>query len=377
MDTAFFCGWAAVPFLVKRGDRLQLDDAELGMLLASSAIVYAAGAFGLPALWVRRDRARIARLAGVGCGLGFVLASWAGAAWQLFLWLSLGRLGLSAFWPNLMALVGEAPGKTLVDRIAAFNCWWGSGKAVSFLLCGSLLQVFGDPGVAMRICGALAILSVLLVPSGGRGVAGPASEQPETPGIERFFVAGLIGVFTAWSISAIWENQFPKGLGAARFEAEFGPSFDLWINVLLFSMFLGQAALFFAFRAWTAWPAKRWTLLLASLLLAGSQVGALASRDPLLTAAILFLGGVGCGICYSHSLYHAQAGRAIKVRRSGIHEGTLSLGFVVGPPVAGHAVVWSGRVEAAFEITIGLALLCLVLTAWLVRRPGAVSVSGH
>ena len=368
MDAAFFCGWATVPFLVKRGDALHLDDAALGLLLALSALAYAGGAFWLAPLWANRNQIVFARLACLGTALSFVLAAMATARWQLFVWLCFGRLCLSVFWPNLMALVGEAPRGDLERRISDFNCWWSSGKALAFLACAALLDRFGDPRVALVVCGVVATLPVFLVPS----QCAAADVEPAPMGVrgsQRLFLAGLVGVFVAWFVGAIWENQFPKGLGEARFAEVFGKEgYAFWINQLLFALYGGQAVMFFVLRAWRGWPMRAWMVVVGAVLIAASQVGTLVSHSPVVVALLLFAGGAGFAVVYAQSLYHAQAGRADKVRRSGIHEGTLNLGTMLGPPVAGGLVVATSSFEAAFVVTVIAGVGCLVGVSVLIRR---------
>ncbi|MFQ5506252.1 MAG: MFS transporter [Planctomycetota bacterium] len=369
MDTAFFGGWAAIPFLVRHHESgLFLDDGELGLLRGAAALTYVIGTIFLSPLWIKRNHALVARSGALIVGLCFVLASVATEPWMLYMALSTSGLALSLYWPNLMSLVGTAPGRTLVERIGSFNCWWSTGKAVAFLAAAFLLDELEWPALTIRCAGFFILAPLLLVP----GASGPKQAPPELApaeirGREEFFRAALIAIFACWFLAGVWENQFPEGLGRARLGEAFGIGYPFWANMLLFSMNLGLALGFYALRCWRSWPAMASTIAAAALLLVLCQAIALWTHSAAGIACCLFLMGACFAVLYGQSLYHAQAGQQAKVRRSGIHEGVLWIGQLLGPTLGGLLVELSGRLEAAFELNLLVVTLCLLGVLYVLR----------
>ena len=362
MDVAWFCGNATLPFLVRQHGPLELGDFGLGSLAGFAALCYVVGALLLPQRLTSLDRSIVLRASALFSGLGFVFAGLCSAPWQLFVVLGAGRVALAGFWPSLMAMLGEGDGDELGHRIASFNCWWGTGKAVAFLLCGAFLELFGSPRSPLILCGAVMALAGWLVP---RVQGSPAMESKdrlaatERSAIDRGFAICLIALFMSSAISCIWENQFPKGLGEQRFGESFGEGYEFAINALLFALAAGQAACFYAFRFWPRWPNASSMLRVAAVLLLASQVASLWIGSAVLLALLLLGAGFAFGVFYSHSLYRAQC--AIdRARRCGIHEAVMQVGAVLGPPVAGALVATSDRLEAPYVLSAVLAMFALV-----------------
>lgn len=376
MDTAFFAALATLPFFVKRAGVLYFSDAVLGLLLAVCGLAYSVGAILLPRLLAGFDPVHSTRCCGALGGLLFFVASYVTDPLLVFLTLGLGRAALGGFWPTLMAMVGAGAVGDLGARIARFNTWWGSGKAVAFLVCGSLLDVTGDPAVTLRVAAAVMALAVLFVRSAAIATNVAAAMASVTEGAigthrlqdhesrdasSRVFVTALVAVGLGATIAAIWESQFPKGLGVLRFGSSFGTRYELGVNALLFSLYGGQALCFFVLRAWRAWPQSRSLLPGATLLLVIGQGLAVLVPTAAACALGLALSGVAFGCYFSKSLWLAQSGRHDAARRSGIHESALSIGAVIGPPLAGLTAVVSGRLELPFYAALALAGLTLVV----------------
>lgn len=374
MDAFFFCAWAGVPFLVRSEPALYLSDGELGTLRATSSLLYVTGSFGLSKLWLRMNLALVARVAALATGLLLVAASLAPSLWILLPCLVLGTFALSAFWPALMALVGEARTGSLVTRIATFNCWWSVGKAAAFLGAGSLLELFDRPSDVLMVTGAGAGLLVFLVPSVRTTTSAVAKadnhpDVPEETGFETWFRAGLFGIFAGWFVSGTMETHFPEGYGRPRFSESFGDAYAFGINALLFAYFAGQAGMFFALRFWTSWPKKRLPYLLVTALLPLSFLIQMVTLSPIVWALSLFLAGATASYHYAQSLFHAQAGRPDKVRRSGIHEGTLSSGSMSGALLVGFALQSLGADKPPLWILFAVASLAWLGTAYWLRKP--------
>ncbi|MCA8969578.1 MAG: hypothetical protein KDC95_07340 [Planctomycetes bacterium] len=387
MDTSFFAALATLPFFVKRAGVLWFGDAMLGVLLASLGLSYVVGALFLPRFQARFDPVRSTRFFGALSGALFVVGSWMTDPVLVFVTLALGRAALGGFWPTLMAMVGSGDRDALGARIARFNTWWGTGKAIAFLVCGSLLTATGDPALALRVAGALMALCVVLVVDPGETSASTGSgaeeaapvgtergrpEQPSTGA--REFTSALLAVLLGATIGAIWESQFPKGLGAARYLELFGEHYELGVNALLFCLYGGQAACFFALRAWRSWPTSRALVRGATLLLCVGQVLAVFVASVPICALGLCMSGVALGCFFSKCLWLAQHGRRDAARRSGIHESALSLGSVVGPPLGGLLAVVTASLHAPFVLA---ALLAAGAAAQALLRARRTPDGGH
>lgn len=379
MDTAYFCAWGAVPFLVRGVPDLWLDDGDLGNLRALASVFYISGSFGLPLLRFRPDPSRVARAAAILTGGFLAAASWAGAPVLLFVALPLGSLALAAFWQNLMALVGQTPGKDLVRRIGTFNCWWSVGKASAYIWVGAMLEYFEDPRIVLRIAAATVAVLAFIVPARRRGPevasasAADSVPSPEPPGSERFFLAGLLGILAAWQVGAAFETHCPEGFGRAVFGVRFGDDYKFLINLLIFFLFAGQALGFAFLRLWTGWPHRAWTILAAAAVLPATQLVLRVTVSPFVWGAVLLIAGVAGAVSYGQSLYHAQAGRTDKVRRSGIHEGMLSIGSLTGSFGAGHLMQSTGSSLSALTFSVSVGCLVLLVSASILRprRPRA------
>ena len=57
----------------------------------------------------------------------------------------------------------------------------------------------------------------------------------EERGDERSFLAGLLGIYAAWTIAGTFETHLPKGFGPAIFGTTFGDAYAREINQLLFA----------------------------------------------------------------------------------------------------------------------------------------------
>lgn len=381
MDTSFFAALATLPFFVKRAGVLWFGDAMLGVLLASLGLSYVVGALLLPRFLARFDPVRSTRFFGALAGVLFVAGSWMTEPVLVFVTLALGRAALGGFWPVLMAMVGSGDHDALGARIARFNTWWGTGKAIAFLVCGSLLTATGDPALALRVAGTAMALCVVLVVdpdenSAGRG-NGDGEQLGSTSAVRRVdappartdsgrtaspraggreFTSALLAVLLGATIGAIWESQFPKGLGPVRYLELFGEHYEFGVNALLFCLYGGQAACFFALRAWHSWPTSRVLVRGATLLLCVGQLLAVFVASVPVCALGLCMSGVALGCFFSKCLWLAQHGRHDAARRSGIHESALSLGAVVGPPLGGLLAVTTASLHAPFLLAALLAV---------------------
>ena len=362
MDGGFFLIMVAMPFKV-----LALDGGalELGLVPAIGAVAYIVCA-PLAGHWSDRVSRTLLCFGG-----GLVLVVCAVLAWlirRLDLLLALQALmglGKALYWPAVQATLADvSPGARRVPALGRFNVAWSTGKTVGFLLGGLLLAGFGFR--AVYLAGAASVMvAFALLPKGPavRAATDAAAREPATDPdrdsgpppparLRRFLLMAWIANTAAYGAFGILTHHLPQwfahhGWDAARYGWFLGAI--LGSQTLVFLLLAGPVRL-----AWSAW--RLW-LPQALAAVAVALIPVLPGLAGLLLVAPVI--GLGCGVCYTASIFYSLEAPTARGRNAGIHEGLIGAGGFLPPLVAGLLVRVGLGLSAPYLLAAGLLAVAL------------------
>jgi MFS family permease len=346
-------------------DALGWTDAELGFLAGLSSVVYAASC-AVYGLVVQRAPLRLlmglsaALCTGLAVGLAAVETKPA-----LFVLGAAYSLGVSLFWPSLMAWIGESQDEHLVGDMAAFNGAWTVAVTVGVLLAGAVEHA--RSGASLYLVAAVSLGLALLIPSAhirGRLASADASLPPEAVILpRRFLAAGWVAAFLVTLSMAVPDAIFVK----LNSELGYSPrDYGFFFGV----RGAAQAVAVLALGAFQGWRYRRWPLVACLLISAGgSSLLAVAPGRAVLMLGFVLL-GAGMGMGYSLGFYYSIHGRRNRKRNAGLFEALISSQAILGGPLGGLLAMALDRRApyAGLAAAAGLAALAQVL---LLRRAPA------
>ncbi|MHB0938935.1 MAG: MFS transporter [Armatimonadota bacterium] len=327
----------AVPVPVLAREQFKATDAQIGILGTVGMLCYAAGAFIGGRLADRVSYRRIIVMACLTAGVFAALYPLLPDFWLLVAANALMFLGLSFFWPTLMAWMSASmPARLLPGILMVFNVGWSTGQLGDYL-GGAFYDI--DPRLAFFLAAGLAVLFALvtlLLP--GRIWRKRAAEPAETelpeehdirpPGADRFVWLGWSSVFTATILVAGLRTLFPPMAADMQFSGRV-------IGLLLMAVPAMQVVAFLLLGRWHGWHYRFWPLALAQVVGAAGCWVAARAGGPWGFAAGFFLIGILVGLAVTCSLFYSVHGQANTGLRAGLHEGISGLGAIAGPALFG------------------------------------------
>lgn len=367
---SFFCDGAghAYPVIISTHAQsaLHASPLELGMLGSISMVVYSIVCFAMGGWSDRKGSMPL-----IWCGLALLalvvlpVALFSTSITPLYFTNAGFGLCLALFWPPLQRELSLlSPGDILWRALGAFNLSWAVGAGIGTVIGGP--QAYEQLGfrTAIGITIALVVLSFLSTASRGfhaHATRPPAALDDVDPERAWLFVrlawiANFCASFAMGGIHIVFV-YVAKQLALAGW-------WGTWI------LYAKEAGRFVAFAFLRRHPGWHYSLgWLAALQLAGG--GALVVcgfvTSPWILLALCFVLGMFSGIAYYSSLYYGLNLRADEGKKSGLHEGILAVGVVLGPLACGASgdifPGWPGSVLLVPGVVIlaGLALELLVV----------------
>jgi len=343
-DFSLYLVWTAIPF---KAIALGATPAVLGFLPALSSSTYVVTTSVAGRLSDRVSRLQLAR---VGCLLfatGCLLILRAGSIRAIYPVLPLIGLGMGFFWPPIQAAVAdEGRPRTLEKDIGLFNVFWSSGKALGFLVGGSLFAWFGS-GPIFVLASAVMLLMMAVIPR--TRVPAPDGEAEDRGGydgvtgrnLRAFLRMAWVANAIAFGVGHTMNTQYPKlmveiGLGAQSF------------GIYLFIIFVMQTVTFLALRTFRGWRFRRLPVYIVQAVMGVSVVLVSFARFfPVILLSAVPL-GVGLGLAYHASITYSLASHAGRGQRAGIHESLLGAGNLFIPLIGGLLATAAGDLRVPY-----------------------------
>ena len=357
MDGGFFLIMIAMPFKV-----LDLGGGalELGLVPAIGALTYIISA-PLSGRWSDRVSRTLLCLAGGLVLIAAAILAWLTRRLEVLLGLqALMGLGKALYWPAVEATVGDlCPAGRQTMVLGRFNVAWSSGKTVGFLAGGLLLGCCGFE--AVYLAGAASVMVAFLVlPKGDVTAevividADPGESSRETSRLQMLRTMSWIANTAAYGALGILTHHLPQWFAAHDWNPE---RYGWYLGVILAT----QTAVFLLLTgpADTTWSLRR--LWIPQLLSAAAvaAIPALSGFGWLLATAPIV--GLGCGVCYTASIFFSLTSDVGRGRNAGIHEGLVGAGGFLPPLLAGVLVRVGLGLSAPYLLAGGLLLTALML----------------
>lgn len=329
--------------LTRRAADLGATPAEIGILSAAWI-----GAYGLSALVAGRVSDRFGRrgVAMAGClavaGLSVACVTTT-RVWPLAGIGVLFGIGLSSFWPAVIAWLGEgASGAVLAGRLTKFSMAWNFGLLAGFGLAGviyeaSHIAVFTVPAGAFVLIAGLLQIRLPEAHVAARSGNAPYQAPPAGRGFRKtaWLANFAVGSALGGAVTMFYDLAARRGI-------------DPGINGVMLAV--GRAAAMVAFiglQVTEFWRVRLWPLWVVQL------AGAAAILWIGLTASVWMFGvlfavsGIASGYSYQASIFFSLEEIAEKGKGGGFHEAVVGLGMFAGPLLAGVVGARSG-LRAAF-----------------------------
>ncbi|MHB1457657.1 MAG: MFS transporter [Armatimonadota bacterium] len=282
----------------------------------------------------------------------------------IFLFASAG-----AYFPSLQAFIGDhSPKGELRKNLASFNLGWTIGSSVCGLIAGYLfMKWFKLPFYV----GALLIFILLAVimswskqpsisdRSNGTDSAVPLTADELTANRPNpLLLIARMGHFLGFFGYGLTRNIFPK-LGA---ELHFNSG---TIGILTGTMLVGQATGMIVTGISPWWQGKLWPQIAAQSMMVTAGILVYNAASPLALGIAFFIQGLALGTAYTGALYYGLQTRVNMGRNTGIHEGLVASGVIIGSLVGGTTAQFIS-LRSPYIAFSGLALLsiifCLIYT---------------
>lgn len=244
------------------------------------------------------------------------------------------------FWPSVEAIIASMGGSA-----SLFSFSWSSGTLIGSLASSAIISL--SPILFFYyISASLALLSVFQVIYTSRLRVGTEAFSP------RVFLTELRGLYRHLRFSLIYASSMGSVLSFYPIIVEEGELPIVYISISLFAIIALRTLIFLIFDK-TSLPCKEHIgVSLVSLIAVLPFI-----RDTLLLALVAGLIGAGQGLLYGVALEETFKRCGSKSVCTGLFEGCIGIGYVIGPLVSGLASVYS----------LDLALPAVVLVCWLIH----------
>lgn len=329
-DFSLYLIWVAIPY---KAISLDATPAILGLLSATSALAYVLTTVFAGRLSDRVSRLLLARMGALVFAAGCLLILRAPSIAWMFPFLPLIGLGMGFYWPPIQAAVADEGRLAVLEKnIGLFNVFWSSGKALGFLVGGSLYARFGA-GPIFVIASIVMLLMMVVIPrrrpeavaeeEGGGEYASVGARD-----LRAFLHMAWLANAIAFGVGNTMNAQYPKlmlkiGFGSQPF------------GIYLFLIFIMQTLTFQLLRTLGGWRFRRFPVyaMQAAMGLAVFVVSFLTGFPLILLSAVPL--GMGLGLAYHASITYSLASHTGRGGRAGIHECLLGTGNLLLPLVGG------------------------------------------
>lgn len=312
-------------------------------------------------------RAKLIIPAACICGASIAALSFARTNTHIIILYTIAMASIGAFYPSLQALIGDVSERgQLRKNIGMFNVGWCVGGATAALI-GRWLVAIGLSKVFIigGISSAFAAVLVLTWPHK------PAAHTPENQDTESatgedygpLLLISRMGHFTGFFGASVIRVLFPK----LALETLHWSQSTVVTSVALLLWGLGIGILIINISPW--WRSKLWPQIAAQAIMMISSLGVLFSSSPYILSALFFGFGVAHSVAYTGALYYGLSSRKGRGMNTGIHEGLVAAGSVLGC-LLGGIVAQHIAMIAPFVLLSALAGCCIPVSAvlWAKRQ---------
>jgi MFS family permease len=373
-DLALYLVWVAIPY---RAIHLGAGAVELGLLSTISSGTYVLTTLFTGSLSDRVPRLYLARFGALVFAGGCVLILRAPSLGQLLPRLPLSGLGMGFFWPAVQAaLADEGSLDELESNLGLFNVFWSGGKALGFLVGGSLYALYGVTPILIGVPVTMLVVTALLprrqrtIPAAPRpGDAGddPAAETYRLPAgndLRALLYMAWAANAVAFGIGNTLNMQYPKFLlENGRGSAVFG--------LFLGTIFIVQTLVFWGLRTRHGWRFRRRHVYTVQVATAVGTLLLIWAHPVWLILLVAVPLGLGLGLCYHASIVYSLLDRSGRGRRAGFHEALLGAGNFVLPLLGGLAASAASDLRMPYLLCGAIALLGIGFQELIWRRRDA------
>lgn len=290
-------------------------------------------------------------------------------AYHVLLMVPLGSMSLAFFWPSVQSWIAHGlDKKTLTKVLGVFNISWSLGLTFGPFVGGFLFErALWLPFVF----GSFAIILVVLILSRqptikqlkkikDEGNNETEIEHHEKKIIVKFLYIGWVANFSSWFCMGIIRFLFPKlttTLGITPSQ----------LGVIMLGLGLSQMFVFIFLGRTHRWHYKLTPVIISQLLaFIGLGMVVLSSTKTFLAVAIFIL-GICFGVTYYSSIFYSLWGHIDKGKKSGLHEGIIGMGSLVGPFLGGIAAQIF-NLRAPYILSIGAILIAIIAEIWILKK---------
>ena len=317
---------------------------DLGAISATSALTYSLGCFAGGHLSDRIGYRRFMVVASLGialiCGCYLVVDQ----LWQLFALAGLTGAMMSGFWPPLQAWLGAGKDRSqLLQAVGGFNVCWSLGILIAAVLMGTIFAF------------------MLRLPVREETATEEQMDQSASLALaRRFLPVAWVANFATFFATGTVRSLFPK------------LATDLGIDPALLGKLLGLIGLTQVISFFLIARTDRWQFKLAPLvgiqLTAVLGLGILALGSSQIHFALgLLCQGVLIGTTFTSSAFYSLHAEGPGGKRTGIHEGLIGSGMLVGPLAGGLMAEHVGS-RAPYLLASGVLLCAIAVEIYLVNR---------
>ncbi len=263
-----------------------------------------------------------------------------------------------AFRPAIQSFIGDISERgQLTSNLAAFNLGWGGGIAVTVFVLAWLVSIALDLPVYIGAgsCALTALLVILWRKKAGKE---PVAQSNETssPGCDpRVLLASRLTLLAGYVGFGAIRILFPKlGQHLGWTDREIAATTAYFLGGV------GLGLLATNLRPW--WRGRFWPQLVSQGLMLISGIVAAFTPSPIVLDMAFFAVGAVLALANTSALYHGLSWLNQRGKNTGIHEGLISGGVVVGCLIGGVlAQRFSPR--APFVLFGAFTALCLLVSA--------------
>jgi MFS family permease len=356
-------------------ERFGVQIHEWGLIVAAGTTCYAIGCLLVGRLADRFGSRMLVILGAAFCALIQTRIASAPSRDWLAAYIVLDAFGRSFFWSPIQAWLGRGRSRAELTRtFGTFNLFWTIGFMTGPLVGGLLFQKGAEYAYTFNaICCAIIVLLAIVSRTDNdpnrTGASDGLEVLIEAPHLiakpayrlidDRLLIASWIANSANWFMLSCVRSLLQY----------FAPTIHVdksAQSVILSLTSFAQLLTFIVLSRTDAWHYQLRPILLAQGVAIVGMLMVFGATGPWLLAAGLCFTGMCGGVSYTASLFYSTHGRTDAGKKTGIHEGLLAIGALLGPLLGGAlGARWSPA--APF-------LLCAVVTGlamfaeWLVTE---------